>query len=307
MARQFVSPALALGGFAALLWLESRYRLRGAAVEPKARRVFRNAAIGTLTALLLRYPERVLTQPAAKLVERRRWGLLARLALPRGLETAFALALMDYTLYVWHILLHRVPLLWRMHLVHHVDLELDASTALRFHFTELLASVPYRIAQIALIGVRPAAHRLWRLATLIEVVFHHSNLRLPIALERGLSLFIVTPRLHGIHHSIVEEETASNFSSGLTVWDRLHGTLRANVPQADITIGVPAYRDPHEITLARLIAMPFGKEKEPIWVLPSDTKPQRVARREPEATASRLRRKINRPWSLRRAGSTLLR
>jgi sterol desaturase/sphingolipid hydroxylase (fatty acid hydroxylase superfamily) len=273
--------ALAIGGFAVLLWLEHRHRLRRRTVEPKARRVVRNAAIGALTAALIRYPERAFTQPVSRLVERQGWGLLPRLALPRWFETALAVALMDYTLYVWHILLHRVPQLWRMHAVHHVDLELDASTALRFHFTELLASVPYRIAQIALIGVRPSAHRLWQVATLIEVVFHHSNLRLPIGIERHLSRVIVTPRLHGIHHSIVEEESASNFSSGLTAWDVLHGTMRGNVPQEDITIGVPAYLDPREITLAKLIAMPFRKEKESMWLLPDGSKPPRQPRREP--------------------------
>lgn len=276
-----LSRALALGGFAALLWLEHRYRLRKNAVEPKPRRVLRNATIGGLTAALLRYPERALTQSVAEVAERRRWGLLLRLALPRWVETALAVALMDYTLYLWHILLHRVPPLWRMHAVHHVDLELDASTALRFHFTELLASVPYRIAQIALIGVRPSAHRLWRLVTVIEVIFHHSNLRLPIRVERVLSRVIVTPRLHGIHHSIVKEESASNFSSGLTAWDILHGTMRGNVPQEEITIGLPAYRDACEITLPKLLAMPFGKEKRPIWLLPDGSKPQRQAPREP--------------------------
>lgn len=281
MTAKFAPRALALAAFAALLWLEHRYRLRRNAVEPKARRVVRNATIGALTAVLLRYPERAFTHPVSRFVERRRWGLLPRLALPRWSETALAVALMDYTLYAWHILLHRVPQLWRMHAVHHVDLELDASTALRFHFTELLASVPYRIAQIALIGVGPSAHRLWQVATLIEVVFHHSNLRLPIKVERLLSRVIVTPRLHGIHHSIVEEESASNFSSGLTVWDRLHGTLRGNVPQEDITIGVPAYRDPREIAFAKLIAMPFRTQEQPMWLLPDGSKPHRHARREP--------------------------
>src|SRR3546814_2584537 len=107
---------------------------------------------------------------------------------------------MYYTLYVWHLLLHRVPLLWRCHVAHHVDLDLDASTALRFHFAELALSVPWRAAQIVLIGVSPRALSVWQTALLLSVLFHHSNARLPPAMERRLNRLIVTPRMHGIHH-----------------------------------------------------------------------------------------------------------
>jgi sterol desaturase/sphingolipid hydroxylase (fatty acid hydroxylase superfamily) len=159
-------------------------------------------------------------------------------------------------------MLHRVPVLWRCHAVHHIDLELDASTALRFHFTEFLASVPYRAAQVVLIGVRPPALKTWQILTGLSVVFHHSNIRLPFALERRLSRFVVTPRMHGIHHSIVPEETNSNFSSGLTVWDVLHRTLRLNVRQDEITIGLPAYRQPEEVTLPTLMHLPFTEQRD---------------------------------------------
>ena len=108
---------------------------------------------------------------------------------------------MDYTLYVWHILTHRVPLLWRFHAVHHVDLDLDASTALRFHFGELAVSVPYRAAQIALLGVDAEALSYWQMFLSLSVLFHHSNVRLPREFESVLSWFVVTPRMHGIHHS----------------------------------------------------------------------------------------------------------
>jgi sterol desaturase/sphingolipid hydroxylase (fatty acid hydroxylase superfamily) len=98
-------------------------------------------------------------------------------------------------------------------------------------------------------------------------MFHHSNLRLPPEVERRLNAVVVTPRMHGIHHSAVKEETDSNWSSGLTLWDRLHGTLRLDVPQDEITIGVPAYRDPEEVGLAEILKMPFGEER-PTWQLP---------------------------------------
>src|SRR5205085_4254345 len=133
-----------------------------------------------------------------------------------------------------------------------------------------------RAAQVLLLGISPRALRLWQTLTLVEVMFHHSNVELPVEVERWLSKVIVTPRMHGIHHSIIQEETDSNWSSGLTVWDWLHGTLRLNVPQDEISIGVPAYRDPAEVTLPHLLAMPFGKQR-PTWQLPGDGQPTRPA------------------------------
>lgn len=151
----------------------------------------------------------------------------------------------------------RTPWLWRLHAVHLADLELDVSTALRFHFAEFAAFVPWRAAQVRLIGVGPRALAAWQRATLIEVMFHHAYVALPLALERRLSRLLVTPRLHGIHHSVVADETHDNFSSGLTAWDYLHQTVHLNVPQREISVGLPQYRDPRQLTLPRLLAQPL--------------------------------------------------
>src|SRR5258706_12903313 len=134
-----------VGGSALLLlaWLERRKPLRRS-VEPKLRREARNLSVAGVSAIAVVLAERPIVMPLAALVEKQNWGLLQRFGLPLWLEIAVALVLMDYTFYIWHVLMHRVPLLWRFHLVHHVDLDLDASTALRFHFTEILASVPWR-------------------------------------------------------------------------------------------------------------------------------------------------------------------
>jgi sterol desaturase/sphingolipid hydroxylase (fatty acid hydroxylase superfamily) len=261
------------GAFGALVWLERRRPLRRS-VESKLRRQGRNLAVATLSATAIQVTEKPLTAPLTQFVQRRRWGLLKQLDLPPWLETSLAVALLDYTLYLWHILLHRVPFLWRFHKPHHVDLDMDASTALRFHFGEMVLSVPWRVAQILLIGVAPQALSLWQIATLIEVMFQHSNVELPVEWERWLCRIIVTPRMHGIHHSIVAEEMATNWSSGLTVWDWLHGTLRLNVPQQSITIGVPAYRDPEQVTLPKVVAMPFEKQIDR-WQLPDGRRPER--------------------------------
>lgn len=275
MPREWIGPALAVGGFAAVLWAERQLPLRRRADTENARRVLRNMAMAGLTAAAVQLADRPLVVPLARLVERRGWGLLGQLRLGRWSEAALALLLMDYTLYLWHVCTHRVPLLWRFHLVHHTDLDLDASTALRFHLAEFLLSAPWRAAQVLLIGVSPRLLTVWQRLTLASVVFHHSNLRLPIGLERRLNRWIVTPRMHGIHHSIVREETDSNWSSGLTLWDALHGTLRLDVPQDAVTVGVPAYRDPRDLTLPQLLRIPVGNQR-PSWLLPSGEQPRRI-------------------------------
>lgn len=259
--------------FVALLIWERRHPLRRS-IEPKLRHEARNRAVAGLSFASIQAAEMPVTLPLAKWIERNGWGLVKSAGLPLWLEIAVAVVLLDYTLYLWHILMHKVPILWRFHQPHHVDLDLDTSTAVRFHFAEMVISVPWRVAQIALIGVSPLALSIWQTATLIEVLFHHSNVRLPIGVERWLCRILVTPRMHGIHHSIVPEEQNSNWSSGLTVWDWLHGTLRLNVPQAEITIGVPAYLDPKQVTLPKVVAMPF-KEQRPTWNLPGAGVPSR--------------------------------
>lgn len=252
----WVSGALVLGAFGLLTWLERRRPLRRS-VESKARREARNLAVAGVSALALRATERPVTDYLTALVERRRVGLLKLVRMPGWLETALAVVLLDYTLYLWHVATHKAPWLWRFHVVHHADLDMDASTATRFHFGEMVISVAWRAGQVVLIGVSPRALSIWQTALLVEILFHHSNVRLPIRLERALVPILVTPRMHGIHHSIVQEETDSNWSSGLTVWDWLHGTLRLDVPQDEITIGVPDYRAPAEVTLPRMLAAPF--------------------------------------------------
>jgi sterol desaturase/sphingolipid hydroxylase (fatty acid hydroxylase superfamily) len=270
----WVSAPLVLGAFGLLAWLERRRPLRRA-VEPKLRREARNLAVAAVSAAALRVTEKPVVDALTSLVERRQWGLLKLRRLPAWLEVALAVILLDYTLYLWHVLTHRVPFLWRFHVAHHVDLDLDASTALRFHFAELVLSVPWRAGQILLIGVSPLALSAWQTFLFVSILFHHSNVELPFELERRLNRFVVTPRMHGIHHSIVKEETDSNWSSGLTVWDWLHGTLKLNVPQDEVVIGVPAYRDPEEVGLAEILKLPFGEER-PTWQLPGGGTPARA-------------------------------
>jgi len=260
-------PALMIGAtFAVLVYFEHRRSLRRT-TEPKLRRDLRNLGIAAVGGLVMQMAENPAVLPLARLTERRKIGLTHWLRLPPFLGMLAGILLMDYTLYLWHILTHKVPFLWRFHLVHHADLDLDASTALRFHFGEMLLSVPCRAAQVLLIGVSPGAYLIWQNALFLSILFHHSNVRLPMWAERMLSRVIVTPRLHGIHHDAVMEHANSNWSSGLSVWDRLHGTLESGVPQSDITIGVPAYRHPADVTLVRSLELPFREQRD-AWVQP---------------------------------------
>lgn len=266
-ARTVVLVALGLG----VLFFERRRALRRR-VEPDVEHGVRNLAIAGLSAVTAHVVEGPMVMHVARAVERRRGGLVSQLPVRPWIRDVLAILLMDYTLYLWHVLTHRVPWLWRLHLVHHVDLDLDASTGIRFHFGEIAASIPWRAAQIAIIGTSPRALGWWQTLTLGAVIVHHSNAALPVAWERLLSLVVVTPRMHGIHHSVVREEADSNFSSGLAIWDWLHRTMRLNVPQDGITVGVAAYQDPGELGASQLLTLPLTHDRDS-WHFADGTEP----------------------------------
>ncbi len=270
----WLNGALVFGTIAAVLIAETRRPLRRQR-QSKMRRDTRNAAMSAMTALTVSLAEAPATIPLAKAAERNRRGLIKLLRLPPVLDLLLSVVLLDYTLYIWHYLTHRVPFLWRFHLAHHVDLDLDGSTALRFHAGEMLLSVPWRAAQVFVLGVSPRGLALWQTLTLMEILFHHSNVRLPAGFERKLCRVIVTPRMHGIHHSIVRRETDSNWSTIFSWPDYLHKTLRLNVPQDEITIGVPALQDPQELTLGKVMKLPFTVDR-PNWQFVEGGRPERA-------------------------------
>jgi sterol desaturase/sphingolipid hydroxylase (fatty acid hydroxylase superfamily) len=256
---KWLNAVLIFGTMATVVLLEIRRPLRRSRDE-KLTRDARNVAVSAMAAATVALAEKPVVLPLALKVHRRQLGLLKMVRLPVVVELLLSVVLLDYTLYMWHYLTHKVPFLWRLHLSHHVDLDMDASTALRFHPLELLLSVPWRAAQVRLLGISPLGLALWQTMTLMAILFHHSNLRLPYGLERRLCRLIVTPRMHGIHHSIVSYETDSNWSTIFSWPDFVHGTLRLNVPQQQITIGVAGYQRPEQLTLGRVIVLPFLPE-----------------------------------------------
>ena len=256
-----------LGGAAAtalaffvLLFLENRRPLRKQR-ESRPRRVARNLTAGGISLAVITVLQTPFLVPAARWAAERHFGLLNVMALSAPVRTALAIVLLDYTLWIWHRLNHVVPFFWRFHLVHHVDRDMDASTAFRFHFGEHALSVGYRLAQIVLLGIDPVSLWIWQGLLALSVVFHHSNTRLPVALERSLVKVIVTPRMHGIHHSNYRNETNGNWANLFSAWDYLHGTVLLGVPQDAIEIGVPAYGREEDVTLGRILLMPFVKQR----------------------------------------------
>ncbi len=228
------------------------------------------AATGFTVARLLLLPIMVY---AGEWADRRRFGLVQWLPLPRWARYAVGALLLDYTNYTWHVLTHRVPLLYRFHRVHHSDLDMDVTTGFRFHLGEQVFSIFYRGGMMALIGA-PADLVLGYEAVFEGcTAFHHSNLRLPESVEHVLARVMITPRAHGIHHSIVREEFDANYGVVFGFWDRLHGTHRMDVPQEAITIGLPAWRDPEELTVPKLHTMPADDLRP--WALPDGTVPTR--------------------------------
>ena len=254
--RGWLLQTVPVVAFLLLFALERRWPLRPR-VEPAPPRLARNLVVWALSAAVLAVVDRPVTSVLARRVEADEWGLLPRLGMPGGVELLAGLLILDYAIFLWHIALHRAPLLWRFHEVHHSDRDLDVSTALRFHAGEMVFSVLWRAALILLLGIRPSTLAVWHTLLFVSVLFHHSNLRLPLALERALGVLLVTPRLHGIHHSVVSAEMNSNLSSGLTLWDRLHRTLRTDVRQESITIGVADVSTPEALRLRSLILRPF--------------------------------------------------
>lgn len=266
-----IYTAITIGGlFLALFLLERALPLRRPR-HPGLRRWVVNLSISALalgTAFALVRPAATAAMEAS---ESWRFGLLQWIELPPALAFVVAVLLLDLTFYFWHFANHRVPLLWRFHLVHHIDPDVDVSTAFRFHFGEVALSAGFRIVQILLIGAPPLTVAVYELIFQANTLFHHSNVQLPIRVERLLNHVLVTPRMHGIHHSMVQRENTSNFSVVFAFWDRLCSTLILNVPQQEIVIGIPAYETGSDNRLGALLPLPFRRQRDP-WRRPDGTR-----------------------------------
>jgi sterol desaturase/sphingolipid hydroxylase (fatty acid hydroxylase superfamily) len=261
--------AFALGFFV----LERLFPLRRAA-RPLAGRLLVNLTFAAVAFVTVSLTVRPAVQATLGWTGQATFGLARLEAIPPILQLVLAFLLMDITFYWWHRANHRIRLLWRFHNIHHLDPDLDVSTAFRFHFGELAFSSVFRVAQIALIG--PSLGSLFLYETIFQTgtLFHHSNVRLPIPIERRLVRLIVTPRMHGIHHSQVRWETNSNYATVFSFWDRLHRTLVLNIPQDVIDIGIPGYAEKRDNALGNALLAPFRAQRD-YWYRTDGSVPMR--------------------------------
>ena len=200
----------------------------------------------------------------ALLAETKGWGLLNAWPLPLWATVIIAVVVLDLVIYLQHVLFHAVPALWRLHRMHHADLEFDVTTGARFHPIEIVLSMLIKLAVVGALGAPAVAVLLFEVLLNATAMFNHSNVRLPDRLDRILRLIIVTPDMHRVHHSVVVRETNSNFGFNLPWWDRLLGTYRPH-PAAgheSMVIGVMQFRDPTEQRLDRMLTQPFRAGKD---------------------------------------------
>jgi sterol desaturase/sphingolipid hydroxylase (fatty acid hydroxylase superfamily) len=198
----------------------------------------------------------------AAIAAQRGWGLLNITPWPAWLEAVLGFAILDLVIYAQHVAFHKVPLLWRLHRMHHADLDIDVTTGLRFHPIEIVISMGIKIAVVLLVGIPALAVLAFEVALNATSMFNHANVRMPAWLDRIVRLVVVTPDMHRVHHSILRYETDSNFGFNMPWWDRLFGTYRP-APEAGhegMTIGITMFRDPGESRLDRLITQPFRED-----------------------------------------------
>ena len=254
--------ALAVILILALLFVAERYAALRRRSRPLLGRLLINGSISVLTFAVAMLMVRPAALAALQWASDRTVGVVHVLPLSAGARFIASFLCMDLTFYWWHVANHQLRFLWRFHNVHHIDPDLDVSTAFRFHFGEVALSAGFRVLQVSAIGPSLWAFAVYELVFQANTLFHHSNVRLPIGIERVLNLVLVTPRMHGIHHSQVRDETNSNYSVVFSWWDRLHRTVRLNIPQSLIVIGIPAYAEPDDNTLWNDLLLPFRRQRD---------------------------------------------
>ena len=233
---------------------------RRALTTSKAGRWFANLAIVALNPVAVRLIFPVLPVGVALMAREHHWGLLNNVAFPYWLSVAVGVIVLDLAIYLQHVVFHALPLLWRLHMVHHADLDFDVTTGLRFHPLEIVLSMGIKIMAVVLLGAPALAVLIFEVALNATAMFSHSNMRLPVRFDGVLRWFVVTPEMHRVHHSVVIRETNSNYGFNLPCWDCLFGTYQDQPVQghAGMTIGLAQFRDPRRLTLPRLLALPFS-------------------------------------------------
>jgi sterol desaturase/sphingolipid hydroxylase (fatty acid hydroxylase superfamily) len=255
-------PAVRLGVFAGGLLVIAACEALAPRRERTVGRLVRwppNLALVALNTLLVRGVLPISAVSLAVLAEERGWGLFNGAVSHGWMTLILSVALLDLAIYLQHIMFHAVPVLWRLHRMHHADLDFDATTGVRFHPVEILLSTGYKLALVSVLGIPAIAVVVFEALLNLGSMFNHANLWLPEPVDRALRWLVVTPDMHRVHHSAAPAETNSNFGFTLPWWDRLCGTYRAE-PAAGherMTIGLEDFRDPGYLRLDQLLVQPL--------------------------------------------------
>ena len=247
-----------LVGLLFLLVLELRFPYRPASLS-KTKRWINNLSLTLFNRVLLHLIFSASVVGALGYVQTHKLGLLNMIEAPSWIKTLVTVAFMDFMLYIWHLLNHQVPFLWRFHRVHHSDLNMDVSTATRFHIGELAISAVIKISIIFFLGASPLGVLIFESAVVLCAQLHHSSLRVPKWFETIFWIFFVPPSMHRIHHSVIIKERNTNYGTIFSLWDRFLGTLLSHVDQASIRIGIGAYHNPEKLNFHQLLLMPFTR------------------------------------------------
>lgn len=257
-------PLIRLGFFAGVfaamaLWeaLAPRRQQR----TPRAWRWPNNLGLVVVDTVVLRILFPTAAVGFAMFAAERGWGLLNTIALQAWSKVLIAILVLDLVIYLQHVLFHTVPTLWRLHRMHHADLEFDVTTGVRFHPVEIVISMVIKISAVAALGAPPLSVLAFEVILNATSMFSHSNVRLSQSLDRVLRWIVVTPDMHRVHHSIERRETDSNFGFNLPWWDWLFGTYRPEpeAGQEAMTLGIPQFRNPRELRLDRMLLQPLRK------------------------------------------------
>lgn len=258
-----LEAAVRLGSFVAVLLLMTVWELlapRRRLSVRKGPRWASNLGLVVVNTLCARVLIPITAVSAAFFAQSRHWGVLHQVEWPNWVEVVLAVIALDFAIYLQHVMFHAVPLFWRLHMVHHADLDFDVTTGLRFHTIEILLSALIKLAAVVVIGPAPVAVVLFEVFLNATSMFNHSNVRMPEWLDRLLRLVIVTPEMHRVHHSVIRQETNSNFGFNLPWWDRLLGTYRSQPRDGHtaMTIGLTELRDELQVDrLPKMLVLPF--------------------------------------------------
>ena len=246
-------------GIFAIVALGEQASPRRRLTASKAVRWFSNISVVVINSGLVRVLFPVAAVGMAALASQKGWGLWNNVEIPYWIAVVLSVVFLDMVIYLQHVIFHAVPALWRLHMMHHADLDFDLTTGSRFHPIEILLSMLLKISAVIVIGAPALAVVIFEIILNGVAMFNHGNLFIPIGVDRVLRLFVVTPDMHRVHHSVFPTEANSNFGFNLPWWDRLFGTYRSQprLGHEGMSIGLVQFRDPALLKLTRMLALPF--------------------------------------------------